>query len=311
MKKTYQFCVFACCLFFLVSCNQDAEKIAQENENLKSKVKNDSLYIAGLSEEIDIVYSSLDSVKVLADSLLQTSDLIRQQKVNKKEANTFINSTMSNIDSLMRENKSQILALEAKLSTSNMKKGILQKMLDRLRKDLSEKEEIIVRLNLQIAQLEKDVEGLKIEKRNISTKLVESQTKLQKTEQEVAKIAQEMAQKIKQVENLTQENNASFYLVGTKKELLKKGVIKTRGLLNKVDGLGDVLNEDEMHRLDIGSQNLNIDIGSSSLKDKDILLVPSRPDSYFLISKEHGRTYLHIINRDFWKKSKFLIVVTQ
>ncbi len=311
MKKINHFLLFLFLLCGLVACNEKADQLAQENENLRSKVKNDSLYIAGLSEEMDIVYNSLDSVKVMADSLLQTSDMIRQQKVSKKEANLFINSTMSNIDSLMQENKSKIAALESKLENSAMKKGILQKMLDRLRKDLSEKEEIIVRLNSQINQLEKDVEGLKIEKRNIVTKLVESQSKLQQKEQEVDKIAKEMAQKIKQVEELAQTNNAGYYLVGAKKELAKKGVIKTRGLLNKVDGLGDVLNEDEMHRLDISSQTLNIDIGASTLKSKDIVLVPTRPDGYYLISQEHGRTYLHIINKDFWKKSKFLVVVIQ
>jgi chromosome segregation ATPase len=257
------------------------------------------------------VYNSLDSVKILADSLMQTSDLIRQQKVSKKEANQFINNTMNNIDSLMRENKSQIAALEAKLNSSNMKKGILQKMLDRLRKELSEKEDIIVRLNTQISQLEKDVEGLRIEKRNITTKLAASQTQLQQKQQEVEKIATDMAQKIRQIDDLTKSSNAGYYLVGQKKELAKKGIVKTRGLLNKVDGLGDVLNEDEMHRLDISSQTLNIDIGNASLKNKDIVIVPSRPDNLYIISQDHGRTYLHIINKDFWKKSKFLVVVIQ
>jgi ribosomal protein L7Ae-like RNA K-turn-binding protein len=301
-------------LFFLAvlqSCGNEKEQLKTENDGLKTKVRNDSVYIASLSEEMDIVYASLDSVKSLADSLLQTSDLIRNKQIGKKEGNQFINKTMSNIDSIMEGNKRQINELEARLSRSNTQKSVMKKMLDRLRKNLGEKEEIIVNLRKQINVLEQEVAGLKFEKKEIVNKLNESQTKLQQTQQQMEKIANDMTQKVNEVAALTKSNNTAYYFVGSKKDLTKKGFIKTRGLLNKVDGLGDNLPEDEMHPLDISSQNLNIDIGSSSLKDKDIVLVPARQEGLYIVSKEHGRTFLHIIHKDFWKKSKFLMVVTQ
>ncbi len=306
-RKILYFLLFT----FLVACGEEKEKLQDENQVLKNKVRNDSIYIASLSEEMDIVYASLDSVKTMADSLLQTSDMIRNKQIGKKEGNHFINKTMINIDSLMQKNKFQVQELEAKLRKSTIQKSVLKKMLERLQKTMGEKEEIIVNLRKQISTLEQEVEGLKFEKKEIVTKLTESQAKLQQTEQQMIKIATDMQQKIQQVASLTKDNNTAYYFMGTKKELVKKGFIKTRGLLNKVDGLGDNLPEDEMHPLDISSQNLNIDIGSASLKDKDIILVPTRLDGMYIISQEHGRTYLHIIHKDFWKKSKFLMVVTQ
>jgi chromosome segregation ATPase len=308
MKYVLSFFIFC---IFLVACGEEKEKLRNANEELKNKVLHDSIYIASLSEEMDIIYTSLDSVKTLADSLLQTSDMIRNKKIGKMEANTFINRTMLNIDSLMQKNKQQVDDLEQRLRKSNVQKSVLKKMLDRLQKTIGEKEEIIINLRKQIEKLEIEVAGLRFEKKEIVAKLGESQTKLLQAEQQMAKIATDMQQKIEQVASLTKANNSAYYFVGTKKELMKRNFIKTRGLLNKVDGLGNNLPEDQMHPLDISSQNLNIDIGSSNLKDKDILLVPQRAEGLYIISKENGRTYLHIIHKDFWKKSKFLMVVTQ
>ncbi len=296
---------------FLISCGEEKDKLQNENEGLKSKVRNDSLYIASLSEEMDIVYSSLDSVKFLADSLIQTSDMMRDKKIGKVEGNNFIKRTMLNIDSLMETNKTRIKELEKTLIRSNTQRSVFKKMLDRLQKTMGEKEEVIVNLRKQVGKLEREIEGLRFEKKEIVTKLNESQGQLLQKDEQIAKIALDMQQKINQVAMLTKSNNSAHYFVGTKKELQKKGFIKTRGLLNKVDGLGDKLSEESMHPLDISMQNLNIDIGSSALKDKDIQLVPQRPSDLYIISKENGRTYLHIIHTDFWKKSRFLMVVTQ
>jgi chromosome segregation ATPase len=309
--KNILYLFLLCFLALHGACNEEKDKLKTENESLRVKVRNDSVYIASLSEEIDIVYASLDSVKTMADSLLETSEMIRNKQVGKKEANLFINRTMRNIDSIMEENKSQVRELEQRLSRSNTQKSIMKKMLDRLQKNLGEKEEIVVNLRKKINILEQEVAGLKFEKKEIVAKLVETQGKLAKTQQEMEKVVTDMAKKIDEVTALTKSNNTAYYFVGTKKDLTQKGYIRTRGLLNKVDGLGDKLPEEEMHPLDISTQNLNIDIGSSALRDKDIVLVPTRQEGHYIISKEHGRTFLHIIHKDFWKKSKYLMVVTQ
>jgi hypothetical protein len=301
--------LFGVVLLNLWACG-NSDKLAEENHALKIKATTDSLYIISLSEEMDIVYQSLDSVKLLADSLLHTSDLLKNKQLDKKDANKFINKTMSDIDKIMAQNRQNIINIETKLSKANSQKAILQRMVDRLQKDMEEKEEIIAKLRRQIIELEKSVEGLKIEKQFIQGQLVQKEAELQQKQQEIAQTATEMQAKINKVTEMFKEASRGYYLVGTKKELVAKGFLKTRGLLNKIDGLGDGLEDDKMHPLDLSIQNLNIDIGGDNLKTKNIVLVPARQDNTFIISQENGRTYLHIIHKDFWKKSKYLLVVT-
>ncbi len=296
-------------LLNLGACN-NGDKLAEENHALKIKATTDSLYIISLSEEMEIVYQSLDSVKLLADSLLRTSDLLKDKKLDKKAANTFINKTMADIDKIMTQNRQNIINIETKLSKATSQKAILQRMVDRLQKDMQEKEEIIMKLRRQIIELEKSVEGLKIEKQFIQGQLVQKEAELQQKQQEMTQTATEMQAKIDKVTEMFKAANRAYYLVGAKKDLVAKGFLKTRGLMNKIDGLGDRLEDDEMHPLDLSIQNLNIDIGGDNLKTKNIVLVPQRQDNTYIISQENGRTYLHIIHKDFWKKSKYLLVVT-
>jgi hypothetical protein len=310
MKLSHLFALLlGVALLNLGACN-NSDKLAEENQALKIKATNDSLYIISLSEEMEVVYQSLDSVKLLADSLLHTSDLLKGKKLDKKIANTFINKTMTDIDKIMAQNRQNIINIETKLSKATSQKNILQRMVDRLQKDMQEKEEIIIKLRRQIIELEKSVEGLKIEKQFIQGQLAQKETELQQKQQEMTQTAAEMQAKIDKVTEMFKDANKGYYLVGSKKDLVAKGFLKTRGLMNKIDGLGDRLADDEMHPLDLSIQNLNIDIGGDNLKTKNIILVPQRQDNTYIISQENGRTYLHIIHKDFWKKSKYLLVVT-
>jgi hypothetical protein len=302
MKQTFSFFSFIASITLLCACSPNSE-LAHENLILKNKIKNDSLYILSLNQELEIVYHDLDAVKFLADSVLKTSDHLRNHLISKADAENTIDQNLLNIDSLLNLSKNKINALEQRLNQSSQQQKLLANLIYRLKKELLNQQNAIEALNKQLNILASEVKGLKLRRKFIVKRLKE-------TEQELISAQQNQALQAKQLNEQASQLATAFFIIGNKKNLANKNIIKIKGVLNRIEGLGDNLDQNLFNTIDTNQSLLKIDIGNHNIKISRITLVPSRPEEYYLFEQKHGRTYLVIINKEFWKKSKYLAIIT-
>jgi hypothetical protein len=104
------------------------------------------------------------------------------------------------------------------------------------------------------------------------------------------------------------EMNTIWYVVGTKKELSEKGIIeKAGGLLSGNMKMSEMINPDYFTISDI--RNISL----ISFESKKAELVTIHPEgSYKFVVENEMIKGLEITNqKDFWKSSRFLVIMTR
>jgi hypothetical protein len=185
-------------------------------------------------------------------------------------------------------------SLQGKLNSSNVKLKELQTMIELQTKQMAEKDTELARLNTELANLNVNVKGLN---QKIETITAESDATIK--EKNAAIDAQTIAM------------NTAYYAFGTKKELDEKNVIEKEG---GVLGMGKTLkmkkdfNRDYFRRIDIR------ELTSLSLNTKKAKLVSFHPDgSYHFVMTDKKTVESLVIDKpeDFWKASKYLLIVVE
>ena len=273
--------------FFMTSCDNGKEKISQlsqQNEELSAANKKDSLYIASMNSEMDELYANLDSMRAREERIRQATDKLRSKTMGGKEGSVTLDESFAQLEKLLAQNKQKISSLQKKLAESDKKNGTLQKMVDELEKQMTAKDDQIVGLKNQVADLSKTVEDLKLEKTQITTAKENTEKELTAT---------------------TDALNAVFYAAGSKKDLEKKGLIDTRGLFKKLDGLAAGASEDAFVK---GDKRYLREINAGQAKAKNVELLPKR-DGFELV-EANGEVIIKITDADkFWKNKYVAIVI--
>ena len=272
--------------FCLTSCDNGKEKIAelsQENEELSAAKKKDSLYIASMNSEMDELYANLDSMRAREERIRQATDKLRAKTMGGKEGSVTLDESFAQLEKLLAQNKQKISSLQKKLAESDKKNIALQKMVDELQKQMGDKDLQINGLKEQVAELSKTVDGLKAQN---------------------TQIAEAKAETDKQLTATTDALNTVFYATGSKKDLEKKGLIDTRGLFKKLDGLAAGASEDAFVK---GDKRYLREINTGQGKSKNVELLPKR-DGYELVDA-NGEVIVKITDAEKFWKSKYVAVV--
>ncbi|MDR3251640.1 MAG: hypothetical protein LBT42_08275, partial [Tannerella sp.] len=225
---------FLACTIALSACTQHSKELKQtkfENDSLK-------LQIARNEVEMNEMLSALDAIETDLKSIREAEDFVNIEKdaeltVSKSEQ---IKSNMSLIIETLRKNKQQLSELQTKLNASGVHSAALQKTIDRISKDLSEKSELIVNLQKELVEKDKQLAQLNkhVEDMNTDLKILEgvnqSQTEL--------------------INEQDQNMNTVFYCFGTKKELKEQNILTGGGLFTKAKTLAGDFNEDYFISID-------------------------------------------------------------
>jgi hypothetical protein len=272
--------------FFFTACDNGKEKIAElsgKNEELTAANKKDSLYIASMNAEMDELYANLDSMRAREERVRQATEKLRSKAMGGKEGSVTLDESFLQLEKLLAQNKQKISSLQKKLAESDKKNIALQKMVDELQKQMGDKDLQINGLKEQVAALSKDIEDLKVANAQINESKANTEKALTAT---------------------TDALNAVFYVTGSKKDLEKKGLIDTRGLFKKVDGLAASASEDAFVK---GDKRYLKEINAGQGKTKNVELLPKREG--FELVDANGEVIIKITDAEKFWKNKYVAVV--
>lgn len=277
MKKTLLLFSLTAVFFFFSCGNQTNKNDATENDTLAVEdLQQDE--ITQMSALINEVSSCIDSIQI-------------QEKMifNMQEGTTDRDKMLIQLRSfkeLLARKQLQINELtdkNASLSASS-KKTIqnLQKMIDFLNEQLTEKTK-------QIEKLESTIQ-------NKDVKIDELRYDLNEKIQESDYLKEQNYQQDK-------EMNTVFYVLGTKKELKKLNLIKSSVLGKKVK------NENIDKSLFIKADKRSLK--TIKIDSKKVKLLTNNPvESYIITSEADGTSTLQITDAEqFWKVSPYLIII--
>jgi outer membrane murein-binding lipoprotein Lpp len=243
-----------------------------EKENAdKDKLINESL------EFYSDIQSNLESIELKKDELRIKSTNAELSEDDKQ----WILDQIKQINFLREENAKKVNQLNKKLNVNGLKINELESMVDDLVKNMKAKDEQIEMLQTELGSLDK------------------AYSKLFDAYQEKALL----------VEELTDELNTVYYSYGTEEELVKNQVINRK---NGFIGIGKKIKlMDNFNQKYFSKINLNQE-KEIFLEGAELKFVTDHPSSSYNLVKVGRNTKIKIINpNDFWKISKYLVVIVE
>jgi len=286
MKKL----LFILSVVILTSCGQHKKEIA------RMQAKQDSIAQLAVQKDASIlefmsamneIQSNLDSIKTIEKIVSVQSSSGTEMKADAKKR---IIAEIAEITSLLEKNKELAKSLQGKLRTSNLKIAQFEKMVAQLNKQMAEKD-------TAISDLSKKLENMHIDVANLNQKIETITTESQQT----------IKEKNQAIDEQTVAMNTAYYAFGTKKELTEKNVIEKEG---GVLGLGKSIkmkknfNRDYFMKVDIREFK---ELPLNAKKAQVITVHPA--GSFHITGKKKADSLVIDKPEDFWKASKYLLVV--
>jgi hypothetical protein len=246
--------------------------------------------IVGFLNDFSEIQANLDSIKKIEKLVTVQSNSGRELNTSQKQ---MILEDIALLNDLLKRNKELTASLQKKLKDANFKIGNLegtikelQLMVANLESQAQEKDEEIVVLKEDVRKLNVDISSLN-EKINV--------------------VETESQQKSQTIQSQTVALNKAYYAFGTVKELKDNGVIEKSG---GVIGMGKTpvikkdFNRDYFTEIDIR----NFDY--LRLMAKKVKVISVHPaGSYHITGKKSSDTLFIDNSAEFWKASKYLVVI--
>jgi chromosome segregation ATPase len=276
----------------LASCGQHKKEIA------RMQAAQDSIAQLGTQKDATILeyLGAMNEIQQNLDSIKTIEKIVSVQTAGgvelKADAKRQIIEDIARINELLQKNKELVKSLQGKLRASNLKIAELETMIANLNKQVGEKDAEIVSLKQELENLHVNVASLN---------------------QKIETITRESEQTIKEKNQAIQEQtiaiNTAYYAFGTKKELEENNVIEKEG---GVLGMGKTIklkkdfNRDYFMKVDIREFN------QLPLNTKKAKVVTTHPaDSYHLTGTKTVESLIIDKPEEFWKASKYLLIVVE
>ncbi len=273
--------------FLLTACNQrelselnkEVEKLRRQNEMIHRQAEEKNKFVEEYATTLNEVYDNLENIRKREGLISEYSRNIEKGKQSLKDK---MNSDISAIDAYIHASKSKLAALQKRFKSVEMDSRAFEKTIEKLTRQLEEKEKFIAELKDQNLALNK----------------------------KVAIVQKEMAQKDLIIEEQGEQLATAYYVIGTDEELEKKHIVEEKG---GILGFGKTI---------VVSSNLENSYFTSTKIDtmaritidsptEDIEIVSAHdPESFDLVPVEKDKTLLEIKDpRAFWKM-RYLVIVT-
>ena len=283
--------IFLLGLLLLAGCGKKKEQqildLQAKNAKLQAEFSQKDSLLNELFGSINQIEQNLFDITVREK--LITDAPVDEKRMDMDVRNKIMDEIIS-INNMIEQNKKQLAVLKDQLKKSDVKTAALQETIKLLTTRLEEKEQEISGLKEQLVKL-----NFKIEELNATV-----DTLLQETASQSKVISQQDA--------MLGEMNTVWYVVGTKKELSDKGIIeKAGGMLSGNMKMSETINPDFFTTSDLRN------ISAISFESSKAELVTIHPDgSYKFVTENEMIKGLEITNpKDFWKSSRFLVIMTR
>ena len=300
-----RFLVFSLLANAFISCSNP--ELETENTQLKEKIKQDSVLLVSINAEMDVVYANLDSVSTLADSVQKLYTMLKLKKGNRKDNELLVNAALNNMEDLQDNNRSLLAQLQKKLEESEAKNAPLLKMINRLKKDIAQKDEQIAQLNQQLSNVSAELSQVRQNYIAEKKRADETENKLANTEVEVQKTKEQLAEEERKRKEEETKANSVWYAVGKENDLEKRGILQDKGGIFTKATFDANVDNSKFIRID-QRQNTEVEVGAG-IKPKKVKLLPERTADTYEFFDNSGTLYLRIKQPvKFWQVSKYLVI---
>jgi len=264
------------------SAKKEAEALKLRNDSLMAQSMQKDEAINDFIATVNDIQSTLDTIKMKENIINLSTGQTGELKVSAKEQ---IKSDITTIYGLMLKDKKQLEDLTKKLKSTNMKVTELQKLVDRLQKDIAAKDQELTTLRDKLAKLNIVIEEANLKVDTLTGVVKTQNVKITNQSQTIA--AQDAAL------------HTAYYIIGTSKDLRKNGV------LGKGDKLLADFNKDLFTKIDIRN------VSEISILSKHAKVLSNHPTaSYKLVGDKKMIQSLQINDyKAFWSNSKYLVIL--
>jgi hypothetical protein len=278
-------------IFMITGCGKK-----KEQQILDLQAKNAQLVAESGKKDslMNELFSSINDIERNLSDITASEKLITDAPVDEKRLNTDVRDRIMEeiilINNIMKENKKQLAALKDQLKKSGARVAALQETINLITKRLEEKEIEVAGLKEQLVKLNFTIEAL-----NATVDTLREETASQ-------------SKVISQQDALIGEMNTIWYVIGTKKELAEMGIIeKEGGLFNSDMKMNEMINPDDFKTADMRTLSM---IPFETEKAELITLHPE--GSYKFLEENEMIKGIEITNAtEFWKSSRFLVIMTR
>jgi hypothetical protein len=255
-----------------------AEKKAQEEAKKYEEAKS----------TLEEVTSSLESLdKDLLGTIEGSSEIPGSTP---EERRTRLITNISNMRTQIETDKKKIADLESQLARSNGKVSGLDKMINNLKASLAKKEKMEADYVKQLAELE----GQRDSDRKAS-------------QEEIALRESQIKDKQTIIENMNQDNNVVYYAVGTRKELIAKGIVDRKGGIlgiGRVTTVSKELYTDKFQMMNLLDAT-TLTFGNGTQK---FAVLSNHVASSYKVENISGKYQLTVTDPELFRKQKFLVI---
>ncbi|MCB0281223.1 MAG: hypothetical protein H6627_09410 [Calditrichae bacterium] len=273
----------------LFSCNQqkvtqlesELAQIKSQNEMIREQSQSKDRFIEEYTSTLNEVYDNLESIRKREGLITEYSKSLEKSKQASVKEKMI--SNIQSIDSYINRSKQKLSTLRTRFQESEVTSKSFEETIEKLTKELEEKEMYIAELRGAVDSLNNKVS--------------------------LASVALKQRDMI--IEEQTEQMNMAYYVIGTDEELEQKSIITEKGGLlgiGKTTVVADSFNNDDFNKTDIvNTEEIKIEKNVD-----DIEIVSSHdPESYELVAEGNGETRLAIKNpNNFWKM-RYLVIITK
>lgn len=290
MKKIVSILSICSLAMALTSCFVSTSKydaVVQERDSLR-------LVASNVTTDFEASLRTINEIETALQTVREAENIIM---IESQEGNT--NYAVSQIDAIQRtiqQNKEKIAELENQLAQSGSTSKQLSTTVNRLKKELDEKDTYINNLRdelnvskAQVADLTVRVDSLNQNVRNLNENIDNLNT--QNAEQQAV------------IRNQDAELNTVYYFVAPMETLVERGLANKGGLFSKSTASNEI---DKNMMVAADKRELKL----IALNTTKATILTNHPESSYQITKgDDGMLSLNILNADaFWNTSNYLII---
>ena len=282
MKKYLLFLMIPLFLACGHAAKERAKELQARTDSLMNQTVQKDEAINDFIRSINDIQGTLDTIKMKENIINLSTNKAGELKLSAKDQ---IKDDITTIYSLMLKNKKELASLTKKLRASGMKVAELEKLVTRLKQDISDKNTEIENMRDKLAKLNITIEAVNLKLDTLTNVVKEQGNQLNQQSQTIAQQEATL--------------NTAYYILGTEKELKK----------NLVIGSGDKIipdfNKSLFTKIDV-RKTLEIPVLSKKAK-----VLSNHPTaSYKLNGDKKIIQALQILDyKAFWINSKYLVIM--
>ena len=264
-----------------INANDKSKDIMKNNEELKK------LYETSTST-INEIQSSLESLEQDLSGQLFTQKEI--PGTSPEERRNRIISSIANMRDQIEADKKKIATLEKQLATSKSQLKGVQEIVNKLKSSIGEKEQIMDELQQRLGILNETLE-----------------TERRTSAEEIQKREMTITEKEQQITQQSIEANTIYYVYGTRKELMSKGIMDRKGGLLGIGKVSTVKQNIPVEQFTTMNLLENQQITFPATK-KGYSILTNHPATSYKVEKQGDQNVLTILDATSFRKQKFVVI---